>query len=283
MMKKTLASIITFSWLLFFASCSGNTETKTNEEATETTETNTEQAEVQEVKNTSGKIKAKLDMIALGTGGGIAIFIDESGVKYNFFDDGNKQLHETITDFEPNSPDHGYQDMWFDIEYKTVTKEFYDGGTGKVEKREVVVITTITTVGSTSKSKNLKITEIKKDDIIENLTVASVTYSKGSHFEVKFTGELVVSGNLSYNEFEDAMNLTVEKSLIPETKIEVDGELYALYTDINFTNPQKLQSILGQQSVSQLYNGETVHARFIVKSLSFVFNFVFYFNCYILI
>lgn len=110
----------------------------------------------------SKKIKAKLDMIVLASDGGWSQFTDEYGQTYMFFDDGNEQLHENIKDINPNSTDHKYKNIWFDIEYKTISHPFYDGGTGNTENRDVEVITFISVSGKSDKSQSAIIADLTK-------------------------------------------------------------------------------------------------------------------------
>lgn len=89
-------------------------------------------------------LKAKFDMVILSTDGGWNRFYDADGIEYMFFDDGNEQVHNVFSGIEPNNPDNKFSNRWYELEYKTVFQDFYDGGTGNTEKREVKIITSIT-------------------------------------------------------------------------------------------------------------------------------------------
>ena len=86
------------------------------------------------------KIKAKLESIALASDGAWSVFTSDADKVYSFYDDGNKELHKNIKDIKPNSTNHRYKNMWFDIEYQKQNKPFYNGGTGRTENRVVEVI-----------------------------------------------------------------------------------------------------------------------------------------------
>ncbi|MDD4150235.1 MAG: hypothetical protein PHE33_09420 [Bacteroidales bacterium] len=95
-----------------------------------------------ELKN----ISARLNMVALSTDGAWAIFNDDDGNSYKFFDDGNVKLHQTLNNIELNVSDHKYKNILFDIEYKTVSHPFYDGGSGETVFRNVEIITSINAI-----------------------------------------------------------------------------------------------------------------------------------------
>jgi len=85
----------------------------------------------------------KLDIVAFGTDGAWALFKDKEGNTITIFDDGNTELHNNIKDIQPNSKEHQYQNTWFDMEYKTMSLPFYDGGTGNTFYKNVEVITSL--------------------------------------------------------------------------------------------------------------------------------------------
>ncbi|MBN2891713.1 MAG: hypothetical protein JXL97_07590 [Bacteroidales bacterium] len=151
-MKRTILFILGLSIVFFVASCKNETTDKdTDQEKTEnivSDENNNENVvENNTQENTNEnviKLKAEFNGIYLGSGGSGILFNGEDGKRYDFYDDGNDEVHEVFSDVEIGNPnDTKHYGEWYNITYKTTTIERYDGGTGKYYDDEVLVIVSI--------------------------------------------------------------------------------------------------------------------------------------------
>ena len=82
----------------------------------------------------------------------------------------------------------------------------------KTEIVEEIVEEAETIEETSAQAEILKIEEIKKGDIIENLTVTKVEYIKGDMFAINFEGEISVKGILQINEMEETLDFFIEET-----------------------------------------------------------------------
>lgn len=168
-MKKTAFLILLLCAFTVIFSCK-NSETKDNEnkDSTENVvvekkiENKNDVNKQNTTKEPTTKIKAKFEMVSLGSDGAWYSFTDEKNKDYLFFDDGNQQVHNMFSDAEPNTSSKKYENIWFEVEYISKTLQFYDGGEGKNVDRNVEIITSIKKIddNSTTKSSELTLDEI---------------------------------------------------------------------------------------------------------------------------
>lgn len=98
------------------------------------------------------ELKAKFNGIYLSSGGAGIMFEGEDGNDYDFYDDGNTQVHDVFNDVDPtvSYDQQNHFGEWYDITYKKVTKTFYDGYSGQDVEKEVLVIVTIEAANGTN-------------------------------------------------------------------------------------------------------------------------------------
>jgi len=149
---RKIIYILGFITLLFTYSCT-NSDDNNNLQADK--DSNTTQNVVVDDSNISDDvnvtdddvlvaIRAQFNGIVLGSDGGHIMFRGDDGNEYDFFDDGNQQVHNVFADVDPSNPnDMTHLDEWYNITYKQTTKSFYDGGSGQNVDRDVLVIITI--------------------------------------------------------------------------------------------------------------------------------------------
>jgi len=153
-MKKTILFILGISFILVVNSCKNN---ESDENDTQDTTENVQ--DVQDMENTVDvvendnddkpetegiELKAKFDGIYLGTGGTTITFKGEDGNDYDFYDDGNEQVHKMFEDVDPTDPnDMTYIGDWYNLTYKSTTIERYNGASGEYYDDEVLVIVAI--------------------------------------------------------------------------------------------------------------------------------------------
>ncbi len=114
----------------------------------------------------------------------------------------------------------------------------------------------------------IAIENIKKGDKIEGLEVTKVDYKPGDHFSIQLDGEFSTKGKLQYNEFEDAFSFYVEKNLVPQTKILVEGNEYDFYKILNFSNRDKVKKILNKKQLQNFNAGKFIPLTVVVDNLS---------------
>lgn len=155
MKKLILSSIIAVLFLSFGCNNSGKNSNK-NQDSTK--------IEVNQKKNYEEvTIKAKFDAVYTNSSGAIFTFIDENGKRFDFYDFGDKSKGMEFTHgLQPNNHDPKFDNIWFEVTYTTGLKEFYDGGTGKTEEREVIYVKEAKQLGEITSNQGFGANELKK-------------------------------------------------------------------------------------------------------------------------
>ncbi len=116
-------------------------------------------------------------------------------------------------------------------------------------------------------SNKIQIENIKKGTKIERLTVSKLTYVPNEYYNIKLDGKFTVSGNFTYNEFEDQYQLELDQNSKFNTKILIAKKSYDMCNLITFRNVNKLKAAMNKSLLEKSKNGKTVKITCTVMNL----------------
>ena len=170
MTKTTLIFAVLAVFFLFGCRNEKNTKEDSDQKLKEdvknkTVDNKTTETTSKSVQPENKTIYAEFDKVIAGTDGAIFLFIDSEGDSYDFYKDENSIGLEFTRDLQPNMHNPEFDDKWFEVSYSKKKKEFYDGGSGELVQREVMVIDEVKEIEKTSSNQSKTISEITAADL----------------------------------------------------------------------------------------------------------------------
>ncbi|MFP4663735.1 MAG: hypothetical protein ACLFM1_04855 [Bacteroidales bacterium] len=225
-------------------------------------------------KNEEYKVTAYFEKVIAGTDGAIYVFKDAEGNAYELWEESDFTTGLEIADgVEPNVPIDKYKDQWHELTFQIREREFYDGGTGETNSKLVPVVKSFVKIdeADTKVAKEKEVIafeDVKPGDVIEGHSVVSKDHEKNDHWEIRFDDSFEVSGSLYRNEMSEQYQLKVAAEDLPETKILVEDEEFAMYNKLIIATFEDLPSLLSEETNEQLEAGQSPKVHLKVRNLA---------------
>jgi len=153
-MKTSILSIAVAT--VFFAlSCNSNKNSNSGDSSAtkEAKVENTKSDNTSETDIASTTVRAKFKMVVAGTSGAIFMFEDETGKSLELYENADSEGLEFTHGLQPNMESPKFKNIWFEVRYADLPKEFRDGSTSTVELRNVPTLVEAKEASGTGKSE----------------------------------------------------------------------------------------------------------------------------------